>query len=72
MRPCTRSLDMDMVSIQTMLARFIPEYLVAPEQVISTPVLEPIPCMQELGDPVRPDVAGKLLCVFPGERGAQG
>lgn len=51
---------------------FMPEYLVTPEQFVSSSVLDPIPCMQELGDTVGPDVVGKLLCLFPGERGAQG
>ena len=42
-----------------------PEYLVAPEQLISTTVLEPIPRVQELGDAVRTDVVGELLRILP-------
>ena len=46
-----------------------PEYLVAPEELVSAPVLGPIPCVQELSGTVGPDVVGEFLCVFPGEWG---
>ena len=45
------------------------EYLVAPEELVSVPVLDSIPCMQELGDAMGPDVVGELLRVFPSEWG---
>lgn len=53
-------------------AESMPQYLVTPEQFISTTVLDPIPCMQELGDAMRSDVVGELLRVFPGQGGTQG
>jgi len=43
------------------------EYLVAPEELIPAPVLDPVPCIQELDDAMGSDVVGELLCVFPGE-----
>lgn len=55
-----------------MAAKPMPEYLVTPVEVITVPVLDPIPCMQKLGNAMRPDVVSELLCVFPGERGAEG
>ena len=45
----------------------VSEYLVTPEELISAPVLDPIPCMQELSDTVGPNMVGELLCVFPGK-----
>ena len=45
----------------------VSEYLVAPEELVSVPVLEPVPCMQELSDAMGPNVVGELLCVFPGK-----
>ena len=54
------------------LAEPTSKYLVAPEQLISAPVPDPIPCMQELGDSMESDVVCELLCVFPGERSTEG
>ena len=45
------------------------EYLVAPEELVSAPVLDSTPHMQELSDTMGPDVVGELFCVFPGEWG---
>lgn len=42
--------------------------LVPPKQIIPFSVLQPIPCMEELGNPVGVDVLGILLCLFPGQR----
>ena len=41
------------------------EYLIAPEEFISAPVLEAIPNVQELSDPVGPDVICVLFCLIP-------
>ena len=50
---------------------FMSEYLVAPEELISMPVLDSVPCMEELSDTMGSDVVGELLCVSPGERGTK-
>ena len=52
--------------------KFMSQYLVTPEQLVSVPVLDPIPCMQELFNAMRPDVVCKLLRVVPVERSANG
>jgi len=54
------------------LVESTPEYLVAPEQFVSSAVPDPIPCMQELGDSMEPNVVGELFSVWPGERSAEG
>jgi hypothetical protein len=67
-RPCTRPLEKDNsrlnrggVDVQNS------SHLVSPEQLVSTPVLDPIPYAQKLGNPVRPNVVGVLLRVVPCE-----
>ena len=52
-------------------ADFMSEYLVAPEELISVPVLDSVPCVQELSDTMGSDVVGELFCVFPGEWGTE-
>ena len=42
-------------------------YLVAPEQLVATPVLETIPDVQKLCDAVRPDVISVLFGFVPGK-----
>ena len=44
------------------------KYLVAPKQLVSAPLLEAIPDVQELRDSVCPDVIGVLFGLIPGER----
>ena len=56
----------------TTQAEVVPVYLVAPEELISVPVLDPIPCMQELCDTMEPDVVDELFRVLPGERSTEG
>ena len=46
-------------------------HLVAPEELVSVPVLETIPDVQELRDSVSPDVIGILLGLVPGERSSE-
>jgi len=50
---------------------FMSSYLITPEEIISEPVLDSVPCIQELFDAMGPDVASELLCVFPGEGGTK-
>ena len=44
------------------------KYLVAPKQLVSAPLLEAIPDVQKLRDPVGPDVIGVLLGLIPLKR----
>ena len=44
------------------------EYLISPEQLISAPVLEAVPNVQELGDPMGPDVICVRFCLIPAQR----
>lgn len=43
-------------------------YLVTPEQLVATPILQTIPDVQELRDPVSPNMIGILLSLVPGKR----
>ena len=47
------------------------EYLVAPEELVSVPVLDSIPGMQELSDTMGSDVVGELLRVSPSKWGTE-
>lgn len=51
----------------TTAVKSTPEYLVAPEELISASVFDSIPSMQELGDSMGPNVVSELFCVFPDE-----
>lgn len=44
------------------------KYLVPPEKVVASSVLETVPDIQELGDPMRPDVICVVFGVIPGQR----
>ncbi len=54
-----------------MVGRGCWKYLVSPQQLVATSVLEAIPDVQELCDPVCPDVIGVLFGLIPGERCAE-
>lgn len=43
-------------------------YLVAPEELVTVPVLDSVPGVEKLGDAVLPDMGGVLACLVPSER----
>jgi hypothetical protein len=43
------------------------EHLVSPQKFIPEPVLETIPCVEKLGDPMASYMVGEVLCLVPVE-----
>lgn len=48
------------------------EYLVTPHELISLPVLETVPDVEELSYAVRPNVISVLFCVIPSQWSPEG